>query len=153
MAREFDGPVRDPALFATHVLDKQETALREVCDKPVPRFDIELERGQIAADDPLLSATLKPGLPCPAPAPIGSATPHPTDDVGGFTLFLIQLQGIADPASPYVLQAGSVIPAALVTGLRSDLPGQITAQVTQHAYDSPTGHFLLIPQGARLIGE
>ena len=60
---------------------------------------------------------------------------------------------LADPASPYVLQAGSVIPAALVTGLRSDLPGQITAQVTQHVYDSPRGHFLLIPQGARLIGE
>ena len=60
---------------------------------------------------------------------------------------------LADPASPYVLQAGSVIPAALVTGLRSDLPGQITAQVTQHIYDSPTGRFLLVPQGARLIGE
>lgn len=60
---------------------------------------------------------------------------------------------LADPASPYVLQAGSVIPAALLTGLRSDLPGQITAQVTQHIYDSPTGRFLLVPQGARLIGE
>ncbi|WP_306119155.1 MULTISPECIES: TrbI/VirB10 family protein [unclassified Roseitalea] len=60
---------------------------------------------------------------------------------------------LTDPVSPYVLQAGSVIPAALVTGLRSDLPGQITAQVTQHIYDSPTGRFLLVPQGARLIGE
>ena len=60
---------------------------------------------------------------------------------------------LMDPASPYVLQAGSVIPAALVTGLRSDLPGQITAQVTEHIYDSPTGRFLLVPQGARLIGE
>ena len=54
---------------------------------------------------------------------------------------------------PYVLQAGSVIPAALTTGLRSDLPGQITAQVTAHVYDSPTGRHLLIPQGSRLIGE
>lgn len=57
------------------------------------------------------------------------------------------------PASPYVLQAGSVIPAALITGIRSDLPGQITAQVTQHIYDSPTGSSLLIPQGTRIIGE
>jgi len=57
------------------------------------------------------------------------------------------------PASPYVLQAGSVIPAALITGIRSDLPGQITAQVTQHVYDSPTGRLLLIPQGTRIIGE
>lgn len=54
--------------------------------------------------------------------------------------------------SPYVLQAGSVIPAALITGLRSDLPGQISAQVTESVYDTPTGGSLLIPQGARLIG-
>ncbi|WFE92583.1 TrbI/VirB10 family protein [Roseibium porphyridii] len=56
-------------------------------------------------------------------------------------------------ASPYVLQAGTVIPAALITGIRSDLPGQISAQVTQHVYDSPTGRSLLIPQGTRIIGE
>lgn len=56
-------------------------------------------------------------------------------------------------ASPYVVQAGTVIPAALITGIRSDLPGQITAQVTEAVYDSPTGKYLLIPQGARLIGE
>ena len=56
------------------------------------------------------------------------------------------------PASRYVLQAGAVIPAALVTGIRSDLPGQITAQVTESVYDSPTGKFLLIPQGSKLIG-
>ncbi len=60
---------------------------------------------------------------------------------------------VAAPASPYVLQAGAVIPAALVTGIRSDLPGQIIAQVTQHIYDSPTGRTLLIPQGTRIIGE
>lgn len=60
---------------------------------------------------------------------------------------------VAAPASPFVLQAGSVIPAALITGIRSDLPGQITAQVTQHIYDSPTGSVLLVPQGTRIIGE
>jgi type IV secretion system protein VirB10 len=57
------------------------------------------------------------------------------------------------PASPYVLQAGAVIPAALITGIRSDLPGQITAQVTEHIYDSPTGRILLVPQGTRIIGQ
>ncbi|XHC00690.1 TrbI/VirB10 family protein [Nitratireductor sp. ac15] len=57
------------------------------------------------------------------------------------------------PASPYILQAGAVVPAALITGIRSDLPGQITAQVTQNVYDSPTGALLLIPQGTRIIGE
>lgn len=57
------------------------------------------------------------------------------------------------PLSPYVLQAGSVIEAALITGLQSDLPGQISAQVTANVFDSPSGRFLLIPQGSRLIGE
>lgn len=57
------------------------------------------------------------------------------------------------PASPFVLQAGAVISAALITGIRSDLPGQITAQVTEHIYDSPTGRILLVPQGTRIIGE
>ena len=60
---------------------------------------------------------------------------------------------LARPASHYIVQAGSVIPAALITGIRSDLPGEITAQVTENVYDSPSGKFLLIPQGARLIGQ
>jgi type IV secretion system protein TrbI len=59
---------------------------------------------------------------------------------------------VAAAASTYVVQAGNIIPAALITGIRSDLPGQITAQVTENVYDSPTGRFLLIPQGTRLIG-
>lgn len=61
-----------------------------------------------------------------------------------------RLVGLAAPA---ILQAGSVIPAALITGIRSDLPGLVTAQVTQNVYDSPTGRILLIPQGSRLIGD
>jgi len=56
-------------------------------------------------------------------------------------------------ASPYTLSAGSVIAASLITGLRSDLPGLVTAQVTENVYDSATGQLLLIPQGARLIGS
>jgi type IV secretion system protein VirB10 len=59
---------------------------------------------------------------------------------------------VIKPASPYVVQAGSVISAALITGIRSDLPGQITAQVTENIFDSPTGRALLVPQGTRLIG-
>ncbi|MDC9811049.1 TrbI/VirB10 family protein [Rhizobium binxianense] len=60
---------------------------------------------------------------------------------------------VEEKASPYVLQAGSVIAAALITGIKSDLPGSITAQVTENVYDSPTGSHLLIPQGSRLIGQ
>lgn len=56
-------------------------------------------------------------------------------------------------ASPYMLSAGSVIAASLLTGLNSDLPGLVTAQVTNHVYDSATGRTLLIPQGSRFIGS
>jgi type IV secretion system protein VirB10 len=66
---------------------------------------------------------------------------------------IVSPERLAAPASPNIVQAGSIIPAALITGIRSDLPGQITAQVTANVYDSPTGRILLIPQGARLIGE
>jgi type IV secretion system protein TrbI len=59
---------------------------------------------------------------------------------------------LSRPASPFVVQAGTIIPAALITGIRSDLPGQITAQVTEAVYDTPTGRAKLIPQGSRLIG-
>ena len=63
------------------------------------------------------------------------------------------LDRVMPPASPFVLQAGAVISAALITGIRSDLPGQITAQVTENIYDSPTGRILLVPQGTRIIGQ
>jgi type IV secretory pathway VirB10-like protein len=59
---------------------------------------------------------------------------------------------LSAPRSPYELQAGQVIPAALVTALNSDLPGRVVAQVSAPVYDSVTGETLLIPQGARLIG-
>ena len=71
------------------------------------------------------------GFPAPSPKP-------PQDAPG------------AGPA--YMLQSGSIIAAALITGIRSDLPGQITAQVTENVYDSVSGVQLLIPQGSRLIG-
>ena len=54
---------------------------------------------------------------------------------------------LAKPASPFVVQAGTVIPAALITGIRSDLPGQITAQVTENVFDTPTGRALLDSPG------
>ncbi len=60
---------------------------------------------------------------------------------------------LSAPIDPNIVQAGSIISDALITGIRSDIPGQITTQVTQNVYDSPTGKILLIPQGARLIGE
>lgn len=55
--------------------------------------------------------------------------------------------------SRFELKRGSVIPATMITGINSDLPGRITAQVSQNVYDSATGHLLLIPQGTKLLGR
>lgn len=56
------------------------------------------------------------------------------------------------PRSPYELRAGFVVPATLISGINSELPGQIIAQVSQDVYDTPRGKYKLIPQGSRLIG-
>ena len=60
---------------------------------------------------------------------------------------------IEDPVSPYQLVAGALIPASLITGINSDLPGTVIAQVTQNVYDTVRGQHLLIPQGSRLLGR
>lgn len=57
------------------------------------------------------------------------------------------------PALPYQVMAGTVIPAALVTGIQSDLPGDVIATVTEPVYDTATGRHLLIPQGSRILGR
>ena len=111
-------------------------------------------------------AAAMPSLPNLATAAPGApASPQPAEtaqgDQAAKRAFLAQasnqrtvsVERLVAPASPNIVQAGSIIPAALITGIRSDLPGQITAQVTANVYDSPTGRILLIPQGTRLIGE
>lgn len=102
------------------------------------------------------AATGMSAVPAPEPAaaekPVGAAARR-AFMAGGDRSAIESSEQIVSPSSPYILQAGAVIPAALITGIRSDLPGQISAQVTQNIYDSPTGRALLIPQGARLVGE
>jgi type IV secretion system protein TrbI len=61
--------------------------------------------------------------------------------------------GLQKPASPYQLMAGTIIAASMVSGLNSDLPGFVIGQVTENVYDTVSGRYLLIPQGARLIGK
>lgn len=57
------------------------------------------------------------------------------------------------PTSPYQVMAGTVIAGALVTGIKSDLPGDVIATVTEPVYDTATGKFVLIPQGSRILGR
>ena len=69
-------------------------------------------------------------------------------DAQGYLAHFVQ-----QPLSPYELKKGSVIPATMITGVNSDLPGRMIAQVNQNVYDSATGRYLLIPQGSRLFGR
>lgn len=100
-------------------------------------------------------------LPLGVDAPAHATQPAATSQTDSRRAFLdrtserriASADRLTAPADAHILQAGSIIPAALITGIRSDLPGQITAQVTQNVYDSPTGRILLIPQGSRLTGD
>ncbi|AQS89053.1 conjugal transfer protein TrbI [Neoasaia chiangmaiensis NBRC 101099] len=101
------------------------------------------------------------GQVVPAQAVSGAqASSAGTDQQAGNRAFLagqpdratVSPDRIMPPASPYILQAGTVIAGALNTKISSDLPGQITGHVTQNVYDSPTGRYLLIPQGSTLFG-
>jgi len=71
-----------------------------------------------------------------------------SQDTGG----IYNPHALQTPASPHQVMAGSVIAASLITGINSDLPGLVVAQVTENLYDTVTGQTLLVPQGARLIG-
>ena len=59
---------------------------------------------------------------------------------------------LQNPVSPYQIMAGTIISASLITGVNSDLPGRVIAQVTENIFDTATGHYLLIPQGSRVLG-
>ena len=136
-------------------------------DTQAQRIAQEAEAARVSR---LFAQTNQQPQPGVAPTPAGQETATTMPPVAGDavqnmpdrkTAFLdaaadrrtVSFDRLQAKASPYVVQAGTVIPAALISGIRSDLPGQITAQVTEAVYDSPTGKFLLIPQGARLIGQ
>ncbi|OYW82156.1 MAG: hypothetical protein B7Z26_03890 [Asticcacaulis sp. 32-58-5] len=106
-------------------------------------------------DPPMMSGMPLPTWPAPTEAPTPKSEAERKAD---YLNRESDRQGTSEarltaPVSPYTLFTGSVVPAALITGLRSDLPGQVLAQVTQDVHDSRLGHYLLIPKGARLIGQ
>jgi type IV secretory pathway VirB10-like protein len=55
------------------------------------------------------------------------------------------------PKSKFEVKAGSVIPISIITGINSDLPGEIIGQVRENVYDTVTGNYLLIPQGTKVM--
>ena len=148
-----------PPMGAQSPHDPKEAAAEQA------RTRLAQEREAARGSGLFLGGARGPGVAAPALSEVSPGSPPPADPGPGVAArrlgFLADanrrpaesMARLAHPSSPHVIQAGSVIPAALLTGIRSDLPGQVTAQVTQNVYDSPTGRTLLIPQGARLVGE
>jgi type IV secretion system protein VirB10 len=112
--------------------------------------------GEQAIVDPAPPSAALPGEATPLAAPErdpGGQSPKADFAAAPAKDGPINSHALVAAPSPYLLSAGSTIAASLITGLRSDLPGMVTAQVTENVYDSPTGRILLVPQGARLIGK
>ncbi len=163
-AQERDQPIAPPDIRAPRADPEEQRRLAEIEAARLAKLFTD-SRGETGAEnqalrtksgdtDPMTGLTIPPATP---PLDEGSAQ-NMQDRKLAFVNAeadrrTVSPERVHDKASPYVVQAGTIIPAALVTGINSDLPGQITAQVTEHVYDSPTGSHLLIPQGARLIGQ
>ena len=174
LPRDYSGPVLGPPLpgdLGRPILDAQNRG-QPVVPPPVasPQPDPEEQRRLAEMEAARISRVFFQTGPGATTAPAETATlGMPSLEMPGAArtaqerqlAFLngpvdrrtVSADRVVAPASPYVLQAGAVIPAALITGIRSDQPGQITAQVTENIYDSPTGRVLIVPQGTRIIGE
>lgn len=174
LPRDYTGPVLGPPLpgdLGRPMLDAQNKGQSVVPTIATPTVD-EAEQRRLAEQEAArtsrvffqagtvtATATEANGnIATPNPTSLDSGGQSPQDRQLAFMNAAADRRTVAPdrvmpPVSPYVLQAGAVIPAALITGIRSDLPGQITAQVTENVYDSPTGRALLIPQGTRVIGQ
>jgi len=148
----------------------REAAMAEEAARAPVFFQLQSETGgQTIADsrpayrDPALDlgSELLALAALPQGAPTGFAQPADSNLQSRKLAFAGEAAGsdiynphrVEDPASPYQVMAGTLIPASLVTGINSDLPGSIVAQVTQPVYDTVTGQYVLIPQGSRLIGR
>lgn len=116
---------------------------------------------QIAA----ASTPVAPPLPEAQAANLYGTQPLPAEATGGLAAqknaFLANAgtsrdyvsKPVQSPLSPFEIKAGTIIPASLITGINSDLPGEIIAQVSENVFDTVTGRYLLVPQGSRLVGK
>ncbi|RYD66598.1 MAG: TrbI/VirB10 family protein [Sphingomonadales bacterium] len=149
----------DPAFDAAQA-ERQRLAAEQ---RPARESGVMLQLGGARETAPPAAARIEPGG-ASAAAPLEGAAPDRGSDPSGQqrkTALVGRSSGeddinphaLADPVSPWTLHAGSIIAASLITGLNSDLPGLVTAQVTQNVHDSVTGQTVLIPQGSRLIGR
>jgi type IV secretion system protein TrbI len=101
-----------------------------------------------------------PPIPLPPSAPPLAEPPLPSTPPDSRSAFLdkrgpppVSAFRTTPPAGRHVLLAQTVITAALINAVSSDLPGPVSAQVTRNVHDSLTGRVVLIPQGSKLIGR
>ena len=141
---------------------RAESSGSDVSASPTPRTD---EEQLVALGDSIMRAALRQtvpgeggfgralaqdadaratGSPASVPAPFSTQA---VDAASSTTIAQIEPAG-----SPYTLRAGTVIPGLLITGISSELPGEIVGQVSRNVYDSRTQRIPLIPKGSRLIG-
>lgn len=147
-------------LHRQHMLSLQ--ADQAALDSPIA-VDVDRLTVQQSAQSPTqVAGGMRPDLPSLYAAALGSNGPStdPNGQTAKESFFNQDLQDlgylpneVVDAVSPYELKRGSIIPATLITGINSDLPGRVIAQVGQNVFDSATGHHLLIPQGSRLFGR
>jgi len=140
----------DAAYDAPLAIDRNKLDGRDVGSASRPAEPVPASGASGASN--LLAAALRAGA--------GSINPDPNGQRAKEDFFNADLKNLGylpnhlvPQLSPFELKRGSVIPATLITGINSDLPGRITAQVSQNVYDSATGHRLLIPQGTKLFGR
>ena len=161
-AQEEGKPVVAPNIQTPRADPEEQRRLAEIESARVATL-FSSSRGERTPDvrPPVRPGTIDPSTGLTLPAEVPPLDPGSAQNMQDRKLAFVNAAAdrrtispdrVQEKASPYVVQAGTVIPAALITGIKSDLPGQITAQITEHVYDSPTGAHLLIPQGARLIG-
>ncbi len=122
---------------------------------PAERYQARLDQIQSSIDSGGVGNGALPGLGGTVPNIIDTAVNETdfqvstTDENGDRWKLNSQVKA---PSSPFEMRAGTVIPGTIRGGINSDLPGQISAQVSQNVYDTATGNHLLIPQGSQLTG-
>lgn len=170
LIRSYENDFRpNPAEEAARARRMREAALAEEAAKAPVFFRLKStsQHGAASARAPqessaaydlgseLLALTGQPGVPSafggPADPNLQSRKTAFANDPGNSDIY--NPNRLEDPVSPYQVMAGTLISASLITGINSDLPGTIIAQVTQPVYDTVSGNHLLIPQGSRLLGR
>jgi type IV secretion system protein VirB10 len=143
----------DPARTAAEAERQRLSAAREAAR--TSGVIVQLQGGGEAAARrrPAQEAPGEATVPPPATPDAGAAGPPRRSDLTSSEAGDTNPHPLRAAPSRWTLTAGTIIPASLITGLNSDLPGTVFAQVTENVRDSATGRVVLIPQGARLIGS